>query len=63
MNPSNYPVTSREYKLMLNVDRFMDRDRGAQVFLGLIEFLIKKAGGTTKGQTAFLALCKIKQVG
>jgi hypothetical protein len=46
MNPSNYPVTSREYKLMLNVDRFMDRDQGSQVFLNVIEFLIKKAGGT-----------------
>ncbi|MGH7457426.1 MAG: hypothetical protein ACRENG_39115, partial [bacterium] len=46
MDPSNHPVTSREYKLMLNVDRFMDRDQGSRVFLGLIDFLIKKAGGT-----------------
>jgi len=31
---------------MLNVDRFMDREQGSRVFLGLIDFLIKKAGGT-----------------
>lgn len=30
---------------MLNVDRFMDREQGSQVFRGLIDFLIKKAGG------------------
>lgn len=46
MNLSNYPVTSREYKLMLNTDRFKDREEGCQVFLNLIEFLIKKEGGT-----------------
>jgi hypothetical protein len=45
MNISNHPVTSREYKLMLNVDRFKDRGQGAQIFFGLVEFLIKKAGG------------------
>jgi len=45
MNTSNHPVTSREYKLMLNVDRFKDREQGSQVFLRLIDFLIKKEGG------------------
>lgn len=45
MNSSNYPVTSREYKLMLNTDRFKDREKGCQVFLNLIEFLIQKEDG------------------
>jgi len=45
MSASNHPVTSREYKLMLNADRFRDRDQGSQVFLRLIDFLIKKEGG------------------
>lgn len=43
---NNRPVTSREYKLMLNVDRFREREQGAQIFLTLIEFLIQKEGGT-----------------
>lgn len=46
MNTSNHPVTSREYKLILNVDRFKDREQGAQIFYGLVEVLIKKTGGT-----------------
>ncbi len=46
MDSSNYPVTSREYKLMLNTDRFKDREEGCAVFLNLLEFLIKKEGGT-----------------
>ena len=45
MDASNHPVTSREYKLMLNTDRFKDRTQGAQEFLNLIDFLIKKDGG------------------
>src|SRR5215831_335229 len=45
MSISNLPVTSREYKLMLNVDRFSDRAQGAEAFFRLIEFLIKKEGG------------------
>jgi len=45
MSASNHPVTSREYKLMLNADRFKDRDQGSQVFLGLLDFLIGKEGG------------------
>lgn len=48
MNSSNRPITSREYKLMLNTDRFKDREEGIEVFLRLIEFLIKKEGGTIK---------------
>jgi len=46
MKASNLPVTSREYKLMLNADRFRDRDKGAERFLNLVDFLIRKQGGT-----------------
>jgi hypothetical protein len=41
---ANRPVTSREYKLMLNTDRFQDRSRGTEVFFDLLSFLIKKEG-------------------
>ena len=41
----NHPVTSREYKLMLNTERFKNRDEGSLVFLNLIDFLIGKEGG------------------
>lgn len=46
MKTSNHPVTSREYKVMLNSHRFKDKDRGAEEFLELIAFLITKEGGT-----------------
>jgi uncharacterized protein YjbK len=46
MNVSNQQVTSREYKLMLNSDRFGDRNKGAERFLNLIDFLIRKQGGS-----------------
>jgi hypothetical protein len=46
MKVSNQPVTSREYKLILNSDRFRVRDKGAEVFLNLIDFLIRKQGGS-----------------
>ena len=45
MKVSNRLVSSREYKLMLNSDRFRDRDEGAERFLNLIDFLIRKHGG------------------
>ena len=45
MTDSNQAVTSREYKLMLNTDRFQDKDKGAGRFLELIELLINKHGG------------------
>jgi hypothetical protein len=62
MSGSNLPITSREYKLMLNVDRFKDRADGSQTFLNLIDFLIKKEGGSItekqdkeeKRQTSYL---------
>lgn len=42
MITANHPVTSREYKLMLNVDRFQDREKGCGVFFRLLDFLITK---------------------
>jgi hypothetical protein len=45
MNSANRPITSREYKLILNVDRFADRGRGARQLWAVLEFLIGKAGG------------------
>jgi hypothetical protein len=47
MSTSNRPVTAREYKLMLNVDRFADRAHGSEAFYHLLEFLIKKDGEAT----------------
>jgi uncharacterized protein YjbK len=46
MKVSNQSITSREYKLILNSDRFKDRDKGAERFLNLIDFLIRKQGGS-----------------
>jgi hypothetical protein len=46
MDMSNRPVTSREYKLMLNVDRFKDREHASEVFLSLLDFLVRKARGS-----------------
>lgn len=46
---ANRQVTSREYKLMLNTDRFEQRGRGAEVFLGLLRFLVGKQGGEVTG--------------
>jgi hypothetical protein len=62
MSASNHPVTSREYKLMLNTDRFKDRDQGTQVFFRLMDLIIRKEGGTIvevqdkeeKRQTSYL---------
>ena len=45
MNATNRPVTSREYKLILNADRFKDRLEGSQTFWNLVEFLVVKQGG------------------
>jgi hypothetical protein len=45
MGIANRSVTSREYKLMLNVDRFADRERGTRQLWAVVEFLVDKAGG------------------
>jgi hypothetical protein len=50
MDISNHPVTSREYKLMLNVDRFKDREHASEVFLSLLDFLVSKEGGSVEEQ-------------
>jgi hypothetical protein len=47
---SNLPVTSREYKLMLNVDRFRDRVQASQEFFDLVNFLVKKEGGKVEAE-------------
>jgi hypothetical protein len=44
MFPSNRPITSREYKLLLNTERFRDRAAGAGLFWKLIEFLVENQG-------------------
>ena len=45
MSGANRPVTSHEYKLMLNVDRFDDRERGSGTFWSLVRFLAERHGG------------------
>lgn len=49
---TNLPVTSREYKLMLGVNRFKQRDEGIAAFFQLVKFLLAKEGGNiTEEQT------------
>ncbi len=50
MGAANRAVTSREYKLMLNVDRFADRERGTRQLWAVVEFLVDKAGGVVAEQ-------------
>lgn len=45
MAQSNRPITSREYKLMLNADRFKDRRQGVLAFWNLVHFLVTKQNG------------------
>lgn len=40
----NRPVTSREYKLMLDVNRFKERSEGTGAFFRLLKFLLAKEG-------------------
>ena len=44
MEPTNRPITSREYKLMLNTERFRDRKAGAELFWKLLTFLVENQG-------------------
>ena len=39
------PITSREYKLILNSSRFKEREEGSKQFWDLVEFLIKSNHG------------------
>jgi hypothetical protein len=41
---ANRPITSREYKLMLNTERFRDRQAGAALFWELLKFLVTNQG-------------------
>ncbi len=44
MPKTNLPITSREYKLMLNVTHFKERERGVREFWELVKFLAIKQG-------------------
>lgn len=44
MTPSNRQVTSREYKLLLNPERFRARPEGTQAFWNLLVFLAEQQG-------------------
>ena len=44
MIPANRPITSREYKLLLNTERFRDRIVGAKLFWSVLEFLVRNQG-------------------
>jgi uncharacterized protein YjbK len=44
MSGSNLPITSREYKLMLNVERFKDRNEGSEMFLDTEELTLHRRG-------------------
>jgi hypothetical protein len=41
MTPANRPITSREYKLLLNTERFRDRIAGARLFWRMLDFLVR----------------------
>jgi uncharacterized protein YjbK len=44
----NKPITSREYKLILNANRFKNRRQGTEAFWELIECLVEKLGGKSE---------------
>lgn len=44
MTPTNRPITSREYKLLLNTERFRDRLAGAKLFWQVLTFLVENQG-------------------
>lgn len=51
MSQKNVPVTSREFKLMLNTDRFQDRAGGAAAFWRLVTFIVvRKEGGDVRDE-------------
>lgn len=47
---ANLPISSREYKLILNCDQFADREAGKQAFWKLIAFLVERQEGQAKIQ-------------
>ena len=38
-------ITSREYKLMLNADRFQNREEGIKAFWEVVRYVLKKTSG------------------
>lgn len=48
--PQNRAVTSREYKLILSVDRFEDRKAGSAVFANLVRFLAQRQDAEVRRQ-------------
>lgn len=44
MSPTNRPITSREYKLLLNTERFRDRVSGTRLFWRMLAFLVGNQG-------------------
>ena len=46
MTPTNRPITSREYKLLLNTERFRDRIGGARLFWQVLSFLVQNQGNS-----------------
>lgn len=48
MSQSNRAVTLREYKLMLNGERFKNRTEGSGALWSLVEFLVDRQQGETK---------------
>ena len=51
MAHSNRPLTSREFKIMLDTNRFMDRKKGTKEISTIIESLIEKKGGKFNGDS------------
>ncbi len=45
MKSANRPITSREYKLMLKVDRFGNLKQGSKDFWDMVKSLVKDQGG------------------
>ena len=48
MAHSNRPLTSRECKIMLDTNRFMDRKKGTHEISTIVERLVKGQGGNFK---------------
>lgn len=47
-------ITSREYKLMLNADRFQDREEGIKAFWDVVRYIVKKTRGANEAKTQSL---------
>jgi hypothetical protein len=47
-------ITSHEYKLMLNADRFQDREKGIKAFWNVVMYVVKKTRNTHEVKTRYL---------